>query len=237
MKSTRLIPFTFAFLLAGTAVQACCFLPLLNPVNWFNPYGPWGQGYGGYGCCPQMCQPAYPQPGYQAIRQPIYQPATNNCCQPTPQMQAYQVPVTTYRPVTQYVPHTTYRTQYRMVQPQVAAPYTPMQPAVAYGAPIYQPQLPAYSYQTTPPVQTYPQGQTYPPAIQHTVPAQPQPFRRSGPIATPAAGDISGDHELPRQSSRAPVIFNRYSQTRPPVRQVSYGIPPAPAARYGGTVR
>ena len=231
MKSSRLIPFTLAFLMAGTAVQACCLLPLLNPVNWFNPYGAWGHGYGGYGCCPQMCQPACPQPVYQAVRQPIYRPVANNCCQPAPQMQAYQVPVTTYRPVTQYVPHTTYRTQYRMIQSQVAAPYTPMQPAVAYGAPIYQPQMPAYSYQTPPPVQTYSQP------VPQALPPQPQPFRRSTPIATPVPGDITGDHEIPRQSSRAPVIMNRYSQARPPVRQVSYGVTPAPAARYSGSVR
>lgn len=155
MKRTTLYLVAASFLLLGNVKQAsaCCYIPWLDPLAWIGFYGcgpnPWmngcgGQcGYGryggGYGANYGYAQPVYTgyAPRYQAMNyQPA--PAAAGCnCQgaalPQQQLSAVQVPVTSYRAVTQYVPQTTYRTQYGYQQPQVAYGQPPAQ--VAYGQP------------------------------------------------------------------------------------------------------
>ncbi|MEP3477949.1 MAG: hypothetical protein ABJZ55_01760 [Fuerstiella sp.] len=215
MKRTALYLVAASFLLLGNAKQAsaCCYIPWLDPLAWMGFYGcgpnPWmsgcgtGQcGYGGgyranYGYAQPSYNsyvPSYPALNYQAA------PVASDCgcqgaslSQPQQQLSAYRVPVTTYRAVTQYVPQTTYRTQYRYQQAQVAqaqptAPlaygYSGATTAYGYGygastLPTAVPQSTAYNvapaatYGTAP---TYNTAAAYTPAAAYntaTVPAYP----------------------------------------------------------------
>ena len=243
--------------------QACLCLPWLNPFAWLGfhgcGYGGCGGGYQTYG---------YQQPMYGAYQLPIYAaPQMLNypiaptapgcgCTTALPQQQmmsAVQVPVTSYRAVTQYVPQTTYQTQYRYTsQPTMA--YT--QPSVAHiqSIPAYsQPtanhgaysygtayESPAFNDSTTqhampggpglPPTMTYPS----PPAPVYSAPTIFQPTQN---IATPMhSGDINGDHEYPSQSAVTPTPIQWY-QNRNAVRPVSYGVTPVSARTYSASVR
>lgn len=170
MKRTTLYLVAASFLFLGNVKQAtaCCYMPWLDPLAWMGFYGcgpnPWlnpcgGQcGYGGgYAANYGYAQPSYASyytPSYPAINYQAAAPTSDCGCQsaaaPQLQLSAYQVPVTTYKAVTQYVPQTTYRTQYRYQQPQVA--YSQPSPPVAYG---YSGTSTAYGYGTTAPSYTY----------------------------------------------------------------------------------
>ncbi|MEQ9409839.1 MAG: hypothetical protein RIK87_19035 [Fuerstiella sp.] len=262
MKRSTLIA-VCSFVMVGTmasTTQACCYIPWLDPLAWLGFYGCGGYGpaccYGGYGgCCPRgyappmygaYAPPAYAPPAYAPITgytypaapvAPVAPQAACNCngtVHQTQAMTAVRVPVTTYRAVTQYVPQTTYQTQYRAAQP-----------AVAYGAPIYGTQAyssPVYS------AGTYPAPTYNAAAVPAPLPSttyygsgsiQTSPMIQSSPeIASPyPTNDIGGDHEYPSQSMLVPAIPNTHVGTTVPVRRVSYGVTPRSAASYPSALR
>lgn len=136
------------------------YIPWLDPFAWMGLYGcgyggcgynPCGYGgcYNNYGVMPQVYAPQAPlYAAPQRLNYPVA-PASPGCnctgSAPQPALTAVQVPVTTYRAVTQYVPQTTYRTQYRSVTPGAISS--------TYGAypsfPTYTAPRAAYSYGTT----------------------------------------------------------------------------------------
>lgn len=233
------------------SAQSCMYIPWLDPFAWMGFYG---CGYGGcgynpcgYGGCnysagvmPRVYAPQAPlYSAPQTLSYPVA-PASPGCnCtssvqQPIyaaqPAMTAVQVPVTTYRAVTRYVPQTTYRTQYRAVAPSVAvAPQYLAYPGVqsyatprqAYNGSPYA-TLPTYNTAMLP--QTYvaptvvPSMQTVTPGTIYTQPSvSPAPTG----IASPVPGDIFGDHEYPTQSAVVP----QQSAARQPIQQVRYARP------------
>ena len=242
------------------STQACLYIPWLDPFAWLGFYGCGGYGNGcgpqtGYGCGNYG---GYGYSGYAAPQvyapQPVYAPSVMNyapqnitpgcnCTSALPVQQqqamtAVQVPVTSYRAVTQYVPQTTYRTEYRAVQQNygMAAAYgqyptTAAYPTTGYPATAYQ------GYQS--PYSGY-YGATYNTAalpVQPSYVAPPQVPYYGAPVMQPptgvanpyGAGDINGDHEYPAQSAVAPP--------RPSIQQASYVLPPRSARAYPGAVR
>ena len=252
---------TLVILLSNTSTsQACCFLPWLNPLTWF------GCGYGcynpcGYGRCgyPGYQAFGYQQPMYAAPQMMNYPIAPVSpgcgCTSALPQQQmsltAVQVPVTSYRAVTQYVPQTTYQTQYRyaaqpavaysqqaamFAQPSIA--YSPgatsfEQPTMAYGQPMYG--TPGSTYNTA----TIPMPDTSGMLQQGVAPVYSAPtvFGPSQSIATPIySGDVNGDHEYPSQSAVTPQPIQWY-QNRSAIRPASYGVGHESVKTYSGSVR
>ncbi len=251
-RSTLLsiVTLAIAFSTANTA-QACCLPYILNPFAWFGGYGCGygygyggagyagaGYGYGGYGY--GGYQPSYG--GGYAPQAPImsYPAATPgcNCTSAVPQqpaLTAVRVPVTTYRAVTQYVPQTTYRTQYRQ-----AAPLGYQNPQVAY-APSYGGGIayPATSYYNANPAPAATVYNQIPAAVNSapTVYGSPTIYHAAPNVATPhPAGDIAGDHEYPIQGMVAPVIPNA-GNGAVPIRRVSYGVTPQSPQRYSSVLR
>ena len=255
----------FVGLSTASTSQACLYIPWLDPFAWLGFYG-CGGGYGcgaygggcgyaapsyGYGYQQQQAYvpqvPVYSAP--QILNYPIA-PATPDCnctsAAPQPQMAAVRVPVTTYRAVTQYVPQTTYRTQYRPIQPAYAVTQPVYGSGLAYGgypATAYGSYVSPYStaYNTAglqmPTSNTAPLSVPggYPIAPGVTSPAYSQPAFQGG-VATPVpAGDINGDHEYPTQSAVAP-LRSPYPPQRPQIRPVSYARPTA-ARAYPSAVR
>lgn len=234
-----LLAFAFSFSAATTA-QACVYIPWLDPLAWLGFYGcgsGCGYGYGGYGgYAPGCCYGGYGggySYGYQQPVAPMMSypvapaaPACNctSAVQPQAQMTAVQVPVTTYRAVTQYVPQTTYQTQYRMTQ-QSAVAYNPVPayPTTAYNGAFMQPApLPATAYYAPP-----------------AAPMYSSPVIQAAPsVATPVySGDIMGDHEFPTQSATAPVIVPNSHTGSVPVHRVSYGVTPQGVRSFPASVR
>lgn len=229
MKRTALYFVAASFLLLGNVKQAsaCFYIPWLDPLAWIGFYGcgpnPWinschtGRcGYTGYNGFYQPGFQSYAAPTYSGFA-PSYQPAPaasgSGCgCQgaalPQAQLTAVQVPVTTYRAVTQYVPQTSYRTQYRYQQSQVAV----SQPSVpiAYG---YSGTTSPYGYSAPTAV---PQAATYNVAPTTTYPSVPATTYQ--PTPTPTNGYTSYN------ANRVP--------TPPHAAQpnLGYPIPAAPAA-------
>ncbi|MCR9199174.1 MAG: hypothetical protein NXI04_11045 [Planctomycetaceae bacterium] len=158
----RFLTITILTICAGLSTaqssQACMYIPWLDPFAWMGFYGcGYGGcgynpcGYGGcnnYGVMPQVYAPQAPlYAAPQTLNYPVT-PASPGCnctsSAPQPTLTAVQVPVTTYRAVTQYVPQTTYRTQYRTVSPgAVSSTYGTYPSVPAYTAPRS-----AYSYGT-----------------------------------------------------------------------------------------
>lgn len=288
MKRTALYLVAASFLLLGNAKQAsaCCYIPWLDPLAWIGFYGcgpnPWmsacggGQcGYGGYNQAYRgygYAQPTYTgyAPSYPAMN---YQaaPATPGCnCQgaslPQQQMSAVRVPVTTYRAVTQYVPQTTYRTQYRHQQPQVAyrqpaapAAYGYQAPTTAFGygatsIPTAAPQATAYNVAPaaaygTAPATAYNVAPTNGYTSYDANPVQAQPSQSYPVPSAPASpgfyqprtfqapmGDVAGDHEMHPQAASLPVIPNSYSG-QVPVRRATYSAAPRTTRSFSSTVR
>ncbi|MEZ6122588.1 MAG: hypothetical protein R3C49_05355 [Planctomycetaceae bacterium] len=252
MKRSALLPI-LAFLMGisnASSASACMYIPWLDPFAWLGFYG-CGYGYGG-GCGygQQMYQPSYnyapaPMMNYQVA--PVAPGC--NCTSAAPvmqqvvqqQLQAVQVPVTTYRAVTQYVPQTSYQTQYRSVPvatyQQSTLAYQPVQTAMA--APVYNaPVMTAGVY----PTQTYaaPGYQAYSSVAQvYAAPTVPQMQYQPQVYQAPnvaVQGDIYGDHEYVPQSASLPVIPNSYSGSVP-ARQISYGVTPRAARTFSGTVK
>lgn len=261
----------FVGLSTASSSQACLYIPWLDPFAWLGFYG-CGNGYGcgaggvgyapsyGYGYGQQQAYvpqaPVYAAP--QTLNYPIA-PASPGCnctsAAPQPTMAAVRVPVTTYRAVTQYVPQTTYRTQYRAVQQSYAATQPVWGSGLAYGgypATAYggytSPYSTAYygsAYSSAAlPVPTYNTAALpaagYPVAPSVAAPIYQAPGIQGG-VATPLpTGDINGDHEYPTQSALVPRP-NPYRPMQPQIRPVSYTRPPVPrpsAARaYPSAVR
>ncbi|MEZ6064078.1 MAG: hypothetical protein R3C19_27345 [Planctomycetaceae bacterium] len=221
---------------SASAAQACCFFPftLLNPFTWgcgcgygYGGYG-YGMGYGGcgysapyaggygYAPAPQMYAPPVYQPQMYA---PSYapapvQPGCSDCVSmtPQPQLTAVRVPVTTYRAVTQYVPQTTYQTQYQWGQSSMAYG-TGMVPQATYAAPA--PTMIGSGYAPT-----------------YTTPQIATPYM-SAPYPT---GDISGDHEYPSTSSLVPTPQTSMN-VRVPIQPATYRVAPRTARTYSQSVR
>ena len=257
-RSILLSALTFSMMMSMAAsAQACFYIPWLDPFAWM---GMRGCGYTAPGCCHQ---PVYRPPVYRAYAPPVmpYPVAPgcncNGAAAPAPALSAVRVPVTTYRAVTQYVPQTSYQTQYRYQQPA----------SVAYGnaVPSYIPRTagiyPGYSAAPvvhaspgtlSPPITYggvypgYPTPQAYP-----TAPTlvQPPVIQQAPNVATPVPGDIYGDHEYPTQSARsaAPSVLPATPPVVPattpqpyattPIHRVSYGVPPRSARSYPSAVR
>jgi len=246
----------------ATTTQACLYTPWLAPFAWLGFHGCGGcaGGYQTYG---------YQQPVYSGYQQPMYAaPQMLNypiaptasacgCTSALPQQQAMtavQVPVTSYGAVTQYVPQTTYQTQYRYTaqpamayaqpsmaygQPTVAYPQQSMafaQPASNYGAHSYETtaiNTPEYNYNSMP----MQQSSGFSPTMSAPIYSPPTIFQPSQSIATPMhSGDINGDHEYPSQSAVSPAPIQWY-QNRSSVRPVSYGVTPVSARTYSASVR
>ena len=253
-RITQLTVLTFAALLLTTSsVQACCipYIPWLDPFAWLGFYG-CGGGCGCYGGYQQPVYGGYQQPIYSGayVPQMNYQVAQTPSCGCTaavaqPQYSAVQVPVTTYQPVTQYVPRTTYRTEYR---PQVASVYAgsgyyssniAYSPAPVYsGAPVYSAspsyQLPApTAYGTGTPATAYdanPGGTVIPSNVYPSNTFLPPAYSQPMPM-----GDVAGDHEYPSQSAVAPQLY--YQHRGVPVRPASYGVTPQAARTFSAAVR
>lgn len=224
------------------SAQAHCPLAWLNPLTWLGFYhcGGCGHSWGGYG---YACGYGYRQPVYQP---PVmHYPAAPACdCYGAsvhqPSMQAVRVPVTTYRAVTQYVPQTTYRTQYQY-GPSATAYATPVygNPAVPQTAYVPMPTSPGvFSSNMTP--APLPAGTIYQqPTIPGSLPQHILPYPN---VASPiTAGDISGDHEFPIQSSAPPqpaptIIQSSYSRSVP-LKRTSYGVTPRRAQAYPSSIR
>ena len=217
--------FTFVVAVcAASAAQACCFFPfsLLNPCTWcYGCGGAYGYG-GGYGGCgfPAPYAGGYgyapAPPVYAPSFAPAYAPAPIqpgcDCTSaaPQPQFSAVQVPVTTYRAVTQYVPQTTYQTQYPWGQQ-----------SMAYGGAV-APQA-AWAAPTT-------IGSGYAPS--YAAPQVATPY-----ISAPYSnGDISGDHEYPSTSALMPAPQVPMT-VRVPVTPASYRMAPRVTNRYSQSVR
>lgn len=226
MKRTALYLVAASFLLLGNAkpASACFYIPWLDPLAWMGFYGcgpnPWmggcgvGQcGYGGYsggyGASYGYAQPSYNS--YPAINYQQTAPAASDCgCQgaslPQPQLSAYRVPVTTYRAVTQYVPQTSYRTQYRYQQAQVA--YAQPTAPVAYG---YTGATTAYGYGASTIPTTVPQTAAY-------------------NVAPSAAYGAAPAHNMAAGSTYNSAPVNGYtSYDANPVPSQTYPVPSAPA--------
>lgn len=236
-RSVALFCMTFAFALSSASPASAC-LPWLDPLAWFGFYG---CGYG-YGCCNYGCQPvANAYPAYRPQVLPAYpfpHPASGAGCDchgavaaPAAQMTAVRVPVTTYRAVTQYVPRTTWQTQYQYSQQPAVAYHTgafpqaqPIQAGQVYpntsvalapsggvstgGASI----LPNTVYSapmTSAPMTSAPMTSapmTSAPMTSAPITSapvyQPPVLPSQSNLASPVpAGDIHGDHEYPTQSS------------------------------------
>ena len=247
----------------STPAKACLpYIPWLDPFAWMGFYGCGNYGYGGYG---GGCYNSYGYgyapyatgynyaPGYTApMAAPLTYPAAPqpgcNCTGSLPTTQsvaAVQVPVTTYRPVTRYVPQTTWRTQY---QPQATTGY-------------YQPGSVAYSgYPTTAYNQSLPTYNSYPaqtvynsppvatPTYDGSIPVNtaPQTFYPSAPVVNPGVtlpgapvGDVAGDHEFPAQSAVVPPPVPQSVQPRTivPVSASRYGVAPRPVRSFNAAVR
>jgi hypothetical protein len=259
-RSLTLSCLTLTILACTTQTASAC-LPWLDPFAWFGLYG---CGYQPQ-CCNFGCAPAVnPYPVYRPQMLPAYPapvPVSNAGCDcngtamaPVQQFQAVQVPVTSYRAVTQYVPQTSYQTRYQYAQ-QLAAGY----PVQAYHQPLPQQAMQTYPHTNVAiaPSVTYPpsnsggsfsagttiQG-TYPSAGIQPAPVFPAPVIHESPnVASPIpAGDIHGDHEFPTQSSYQPMLHAPTAAVptalpTPPIRRVSYGVTPQKAARYRSSVR
>jgi len=260
---TMVLAFMLGISTASQASACLCipYIPWLDPFQWLGFYG-CGGGYGGGGCGYGGCAGGYGG-GYAPMATPSYgyggyapaapmmsypvAPATPGCSNctgalPVPQQQqamtAVQVPVTTYRAVTQYVPQTTYQTQYRPAAPAVAYQpqalgyqqaygYNPAQ--TAYAAPVYGGGLmnPATAYNAPIPQTAM--------APQYAAPQYANPYYPS-PIAANPGGDVLGDHEWPTQSAQIPVYQNSHSGGVP-ARRASYGVPPQSARTFSATVK
>ena len=250
-RSTLLSIVTLVILFSTTNTASACCLPcLLNPFAWFGcygcgyggygaGYGGYGAGYGGYGAGYGGYGAGYG--GGYAPQMPIMNGSPGcNCTSAIPQqhqqaLTSVQVPVTRYQAVTQYVPQTTYQTQYRQ-----AAPAGYQNAPVAYAPPYGGgPGYPATSYYNPAPAQTatiYNQAA----APVNSVPTfygNPTNYQATPNVATPyPAGDIAGDHEYPTQGMLAPINPNTgYGAV--PIRRVSYGVTPRSALRYSSVVR
>lgn len=256
----------------ATQASACClcipYIPMLDPLAWLGFYGcgggyggcaqgGYGAGYaggyaGGYQYAPRVQSYGYggfaPQPMAYPMA-PQGAPGCSNCtgALPVPQQQAMtavRVPVTTYRAVTQYVPQTTYQTQYRAApaasvayQPQVS-PYQQAygyQPAqTAYATPIYggvASPTTAYNNAISAPVY----GATATATPNYGTPYYSAPTFQPPVISSPV-GDIAGDHEWSSQSAQIPVIPNSHTGGVP-VRQATYGVTPRAARTFTATVK
>lgn len=222
---------------SASTAKACFPFALLDPFVWLgcpaaqNYYGMnccagYGYGYAGYGCQPYMGHHfgAY-SPGYAAGYAPI-QTDCNCTAAPHPAFTAVQVPVTSYRPVTQYVPQTTYQTRF---QPTYAAQqFTPQISQGFSGYPLTNVPQVSQSYN---PYSPYPPTNVVP---SYTVPANSPPFTG---IASPVPnGDITGDHEYPSSSGLMPVAPAPYVNSLR-VQPASYRVVPRPARSYSGVVR
>ncbi|MCP4784977.1 MAG: hypothetical protein GY903_14815 [Fuerstiella sp.] len=250
-RSTLLsiVTLAMAFSTANTA-QACCLPYILNPFAWFGCYGCGygGNGYGGYGGHGGYGYGAYQSSygGGYVPQAPImnYPAATPgcNCTSALPQQQALtavQVPITTYRAVTQYVPQTTYRTQYRQAAP---LPYqnTPVAYAPSYGGALSYPAASYYNTTPAPAPIVYNQAPApvnSAPTVYGSPTGSPTIYQPTPNVATPhPAGDIAGDHEYPTQGMAAPIIPNAgYGAV--PIRRVSYGVTPRSPQRYSNVVQ
>ncbi|MDG1893688.1 MAG: hypothetical protein P8J37_02150 [Fuerstiella sp.] len=256
MKRSTLL-FVATLIIACTTANtanACCLPYILNPFAWFGFYG-CGYGYGapgyagaGYG---------YGHPGYGGYGYGGYQPAYRggytpqapimnyptaapacNCTSVIPQqpaLTAVQVPVTTYRAVTQYVPQTTYQTQYRQAAipayQNTTAAYAP-----SFGGGVNYPVAGTYNIAPAPAAAAY-APTTAPVMSSPTVYGNPTIYQATPNVATPhPAGDVAGDHEYPIQGMVAPVIPSA-QQNVVPIRRVSYGVTPRSPVRYGSVVR
>lgn len=259
----RILTLTILTICAGLSTaqssQACMYIPWLDPFAWMGFYGcgyggcgynPCGYGgcYNNYAVMPQVYAPQAPlYAAPQTLSYPVA-PASPGCnctgSAPQPALTAVQVPVTTYRAVTQYVPQTTYRTQYRTVAPGAVAssfgsyPATPtyVPPRVSYGTtyptyntamlPTYSSPVPAQSFATP----SYPAQSLAAPTLPTQIYPSPAPTPESfstpstsTPIASPVPGDIYGDHEYPTQSAAQPRLAPQ--GYNPVIRQASWSVP------------
>ena len=282
---TTILAFVLGISSASQASACLClpYIPFLDPFAWLGFYG-CGGGYnacgcgyggggygGGYGYAPQSQPYGYGGFAPQAMSYPALQQANAGCSDCTgglamPQQQAMtavRVPVTTYRAVTQYVPETTYQTQYRPA-PAASVAYQPQQfayqsaygyqPAqMAYAAPpVYNPMTsPTTAYNSVVPAQTayaqpnysgYP-TQAYPtqayPTQAYSTPSFETPYYTAPTFQPPtiaSPGDVGGDHEWSSQSAQIPAIPNSHAG-RVPVRPISYGVTPRAARTFSSTVR
>lgn len=268
---TTILAFVLGISTASQASACLCipYIPFLDPFAWLGFYGCGGGGAcgyggggyaggygGGYRYAPQP--QAYGYGGYapQTMAYPVApaSPGCSNCtgALPVPQQQAMtavRVPVTTYRAVTQYVPQTTYQTQYRAAtrqsvayQPQqygyqTAYGYQPVQ--TAFAAPTYSPMTsPTTAYNGVIPAQTAYAQPTYPTQA-YTAPSYQTPYYTPPTFQPPviaSPGDIGGDHEWSAQSAQLPVIPNSHAG-RVPVRPISYGVAPRAARTFSATVK
>lgn len=241
IQDTGLMQRSLCVLLVGISVlvssastaKACFPFALLDPFVWLgcpaaqNYYGMnccagYGYGYAGYGCQPYM---GHHFGAYAPSYTPGYAPMQTDCNCVAVQQPAFtpvQVPVTSYRPVTQYVPQITYQTRY---QP-------------TYAAQQFAPQI-SQSFSGHPLTNTPQIGQSYSPysptyVPSHSVPANRAPFTG---IASPVpGGDITGDHEYPSSSGLMPVAPAPYVNSLR-VQPASYRVAPQPARSYSGVVR
>jgi hypothetical protein len=229
----------------ANAAQACCLPHILNPFAWFGFYGCGygapgyagaGYGYPGYG----GYQPAYGggyAPQAPIMNYPAAAPACN-CTSTIPQqpaLTAVQVPVTTYRAVTQYVPQTTYRTQYRQAAvPVYQNPTAAFAPS--YGGGLSYPVTGSYNIAPAPATAAY-NSATAPVISNPAVYGSPTIYHATPNVTTPRpAGDVAGDHEYPIQGMLTPVIPS-VQQSAVPIRRVSYGVTPRSPTRYSNAVR
>lgn len=274
---SMILTFVLGISTAGQASACLClpYIPFLDPFAWLGFYGcgggygggcgagGYGGGYGGYGYAPSAQYGYAPQQmAYPQQMAPV-NPGCSNCtgALPVPQQQAMtavQVPVTTYRAVTQYVPQTTYQTQYRPAptasvayQPQAAVAYQPQQfgyqqaygyqPAqTAYAAPVYGGVMnPTTAYNGMMPAQTAYAQPTYT-TQSYATPSFETPYYTAPtfqpPVIASPAGDVFGDHEWPAQSAQVPVILNSHTG-RVPVQPISYGVTPRSARTFNATVK
>ena len=247
-------------LLSAAPANACClpYIPWLDPFAWLGLYGCGGccgyGGYGGYGYgCGNGCYGGYgygmPSYGYGYQAMPMNYPVAPvapmspgcNCTgavAPQAQLTAVQVPVTTYRAVTQYVPQTTYQTQYQYQATSAvayggyAAPTTAMMPATTYPTTAALPAPSVYSGGVY--------NSQFAPAPVYTNPgmySSPMMGQPSMNVASPMSGDVHGDHEFPPQSAANPPIYLNSAQQTVPVRRVSYGVTPQAPRTYSAVVR
>lgn len=264
---TTILAFVLGISTASQASACLCipYIPFLDPFAWLGFYG-CGGGYGGgcgygggYSYAPQQQSFGYGGFAPQPMAYPMM-PANPGCSTctgalPVPQQQAMtavRVPVTTYRAVTQYVPETTYQTQYRPA-PAASVAYQPQQFAyqsaygyqptqTAYAAPMYGQMVnPTTAYNNIMPAQTayaQPNYQSYPEQAYSTpsfeTPYYTPPTFQPPIIASP--GDIGGDHEWSSQSAQIPVIPNSHTGAVP-ARPISYGVTPRSARTFSSTVR
>lgn len=230
MKRMALYLVAASFLVLSNTKQAsaCCYIPWLDPLAWLGFYGcgpnPWTSGCGS-GQCGYQTNYSYAQPSFNSYA-PSYPalnyqaaPAASDCgCQgaslPQPQLTSYQVPVTTYRAVTQYIPQTTYQTRYRYQQAQV--PYAQPTAPIAYG---YSGATTAYGYGASTLPTTVPQSAAYNVAPAATYGAAPT-YNTAAAYNTTVTGPI---YTTPPTNG-----YNGYDAN--PVPSPNYPIPAAPTA-------